>query len=288
MGTGNSRDAGYLFNAMQRGREAEMLELLKQKPELANCSFIKGFTNPICRAVNLQNRNMVMLLLEHGANINAQSRDGRTPLMWACIKNDTVMMELLLSRGADTALEDNEGFNCFDLAVIKLNYDAAYLLHSKWGMTRPVEERNKYSQKHEFDMEKIYKREFDIELFFFFLENGREKISDREIFFEKERIKYNEWVQKDLVVDTRESWREWFSRQSRFEDAPLVPREELPAEYQPNASFYGKMVNIMYGIDPTPPEQKKDRQKSVKVTKSASGEQDFSDVLSPRPQEQRS
>ena len=53
MGTGNSRDADYLFNAMQRGREGEMLELLKEKPELANCSFIKGFTNPICRAVNL-------------------------------------------------------------------------------------------------------------------------------------------------------------------------------------------------------------------------------------------
>lgn len=208
--------------------------------------------------------------------------------MWASIKNDLLMMELLLSKGAKTEIEDNEGNNCFDLAVIKLNYDAAYLLHSKWGMTRPVEERGKYSQKHEFDMEKIYKREFDIELFFFFLENGRENISDREIFFEKERLKYAEWIQKDLVVDTRESWREWFKRQARFEDAPMVPREELPEQFQPNASFYGKMVNIMYGVDPTPPENKKARQNTVKVTKQFSADKEFSDVLSPRADNHRS
>ena len=41
-----------------------------------------------------------------------------------------------------------------------------------------------------------------------------------------------------------------------FQDAPLVPREELPDEFHPHRSFYGKIANTVNGIDPTPPENK--------------------------------
>ena len=63
-------------------------------------------------------------------------------------------------------------------------------------------------------------------------------------------------MNKDLVVDTRESWREWIKRQAEFKDPPLVPRESLPEEYHPHRSFYGKLSNTLNGIDPTPPERK--------------------------------
>ena len=42
-----------------------------------------------------------------------------------------------------------------------------------------------------------------------------------------------------------------------FKDAVLIPREDLPEEFHPHRSFYGKLANTMSGIDPTPPEEKR-------------------------------
>ena len=63
------------------------------------------------------------------------------------------MMNVLLANEADKDLVDNEGLNCFDLAVIRLNYEAAYYLFTKQGMTRTPEEREAIYGKrdHEFD-----------------------------------------------------------------------------------------------------------------------------------------
>lgn len=64
-------------------------------------------------------------------------------------------------------------------------------------------------------------------------------------------------MKQDLVVDTRESWKEWFQRQKDFGDVPLVAREDLPEENQPHRSFYGKMACFANGKDPYPPKPKK-------------------------------
>ena len=82
-----------------------------------------------------------MILLKHGANVNARSQDGRTPLMWAAFRGDVEMMNILLANEADTSLTDCEGLNCFDLAVINLHYEAAHYLYTKQGMNRTPEER---------------------------------------------------------------------------------------------------------------------------------------------------
>ncbi|TNV78154.1 hypothetical protein FGO68_gene14585 [Halteria grandinella] len=68
--------------------------------------------------------------------------------------------------------------------------------------------------------------------------------------------KQEEWLSKDLVIDTRETWKSFISRQLNFEDPPLVPREELPEELQPHRSFYGKMACFVNGIDPNPAESR--------------------------------
>ena len=62
-----------------------------------------------------------------------------------------------------------------------------------------------------------------------------------------------EFEQKDLVVDIRETWSEFFARIRDFEDPKLIPREELPEEFQPHRSFFGKFYNWANGIDPYPP-----------------------------------
>jgi hypothetical protein len=72
-----------------------------------------------------------------------------------------------------------------------------------------------------------------------------------------------EWLSRDLVIDTRESWKSWFSRQLNFEDPPLVPREELPEEFQPHRSFYGKLSCYVNGIDPNPAESRIGRRTTI-------------------------
>jgi ankyrin repeat protein len=53
-------------------------------------------------------------LLDLGANINAQPKDGRTPLMRAALNYKVDSVKLLLSKGADTSIEDDFGFTVFD------------------------------------------------------------------------------------------------------------------------------------------------------------------------------
>lgn len=52
---------------------------------------------------------IVRLLLERGADIEAQDADGRTALMSAVIMDHASVVQLLLTRGADTAARDCQG-----------------------------------------------------------------------------------------------------------------------------------------------------------------------------------
>jgi ankyrin repeat protein len=54
----------------------------------------------MCRAAYLGFKNIVALLLAHGADINIRSSDGRSPLMWAAFRNNVKMAEFLLDSGA--------------------------------------------------------------------------------------------------------------------------------------------------------------------------------------------
>ena len=75
-------------------------------------------------------------------------------------------------------------------------------------------------------------------MFIEYLEEDRETVENAR-FYDKLRSKSNsditpsieaeeEWLAKDLVVDTRETWKRWSWRQLNFEDPPMIPREDLP------------------------------------------------------------
>ena len=61
------------------------------------------------------------MILSKGADINAKApATGRTPLMWAAFRGNVILCELLITKGADLMIEDNEGLNCFDVAVCRM------------------------------------------------------------------------------------------------------------------------------------------------------------------------
>ena len=75
-----------------------------------------------------------------------------------------------------------------------MQYEAAYYLYKNQGMTRTEEERAVLyapsTKDHQFGSGQMYREEFDVDLFFLYLEQDRETIEDRNIFFEKKRHEY--------------------------------------------------------------------------------------------------
>jgi hypothetical protein len=111
-------------------------------------------------------------------------------------------------------------------------------------------------------------RKYDIQMMFNELDAGSESVVyDR--FFDKIKRDRAEWLSQDLVVDMRESYRDWIWRQFHFEPAPLIPREELPSKLQPQNSLRAKVFNYINGVDPRLPKNAV-KQRSQTVQQKAS------------------
>ena len=126
---------------------------------------MNGTTNPMCRAGYLGFFNIVSLLLKYGGDINLRSSDGRTAVMWAAFRNNAKMVEFLIDHGADITLEDNEGWNALEIAIIKMNYEAALVLKKRGLQPRDKEFYEKY----------VWQK-YDIGLFIEYLNEGREEV----------------------------------------------------------------------------------------------------------------
>lgn len=56
-------------------------------------------------------------ILTAGANINARTNDGATPLMLAALSAKLRLVKFLIEKGADPALKDNKGKTAYDYAL---------------------------------------------------------------------------------------------------------------------------------------------------------------------------
>ena len=67
-------------------------------------------------------------LIEKGANINAQDKDGKTPLYHACEQGFLLAAEFLLSRGADVTMGTKQGITPLVIASQRNHKEVAWLL----------------------------------------------------------------------------------------------------------------------------------------------------------------
>ena len=71
----------------------------------------------IIAAQNGHIEEIVQLLLEKGADVNAKDNDGRTALMFAAEKGHTEIVQILLKKGADVNAEDEYGGTALMIAA---------------------------------------------------------------------------------------------------------------------------------------------------------------------------
>lgn len=65
-------------------------------------------------AVQMQDKGLVQLLVDSGANINIKNlANGRTPLFLACASKQAEIVKYLLSKSPDLSITDNNGFDIF-------------------------------------------------------------------------------------------------------------------------------------------------------------------------------
>jgi ankyrin repeat protein len=120
------RGAGVdLFEATALGKAERVRDLLAENPSLATTYSHDGWT-PLHLASFFGHREVVDLLLEHGAPIDARSKSERfardnTPLHAAAANRQTRVAELLIERGADVNARDGSGFTPLGLAANSRN-----------------------------------------------------------------------------------------------------------------------------------------------------------------------
>ena len=105
---------------------------------------------------------------------------------------------------------------------------------------------------------------FDITLFLEYLAQSK-KIESGKVFFEKMLREQAEYRSRDLVIDPRETWKQWLKRTAHFDDPPMIDRHELPDELQPHRALFSKIENYLNGINPFPPGHKWNKKRQNKV-----------------------
>jgi uncharacterized protein len=98
-----------LMRAAQCGR-LEIVKLLLQKGAAVNATDSQEST-PLYVAALFQHVEVAACLLTAGADVNAVDSDGRCALMIAAQSNNIALAELLLDRGADIKMQDKFGQN---------------------------------------------------------------------------------------------------------------------------------------------------------------------------------
>jgi ankyrin repeat protein len=118
-----------MMNALRNGNRKEFNSALRQNIEAVNAKGPGGWT-PIMYAAFYGDGEAVRLLLDKGANPNAQNEAGGTALMYAA--GDTEKTRLLLDGGSNPNLRSGEGRTALLIAVGRAgSYDAVKLLLEK-------------------------------------------------------------------------------------------------------------------------------------------------------------
>jgi ankyrin repeat protein len=100
-----------------------------------NARTTAGFT-PLHWAASKDATATARLLITIGADVNAKAASGVTPLHWAANKNATNILAMLIASGADVEAKTDNGFTPLHWAILHKSADAARWLAFKIASDR--------------------------------------------------------------------------------------------------------------------------------------------------------
>lgn len=126
-----------------QGESALMLAALKGNLEVCKKLIARdadvnkpGWT-PLHYAATAAQLDVITLLLEHSAYIDAESPNGSTPLMMAAMYGNVLAVKLLLDAGADANLKNSIGLSAIDFALKADRKDSADLIAAAIRAAQP-------------------------------------------------------------------------------------------------------------------------------------------------------
>ncbi len=99
------------------GRKQDMLDLMIERGANVNAADIQGNT-PLHQAAGLDDGEMIETLLKHGAAINARNEPRATPLYHAVYVKAANAVRVLLKHGADASINGPNGLTPLELAEV--------------------------------------------------------------------------------------------------------------------------------------------------------------------------
>jgi len=94
-----------------------------------------GGRTPLLGAAHRGHKEIVELLIAKGADVNAKDNNGGTPLHWAAQGGHKEIAELLIAKGADVNVKDKYGNTPLDRAIQQKHTETAALLRKHGGKT---------------------------------------------------------------------------------------------------------------------------------------------------------
>lgn len=122
-----------LMMACLQGR----MDLVRVMVEDREVELNKTGWTPLHYAATNGHYDIVKLLLDHSAYVDAESPNGTTPLMMAARGGHIEVVKLLLDEGADMRMRNQQGMTAIDFADRYDHANIAEGLRSRWGKVYP-------------------------------------------------------------------------------------------------------------------------------------------------------
>lgn len=119
-----------LNEAIQKEDVSLIRSLLEQNPELVHTK-TPGGSIPLHPAAFKDNTEIISLLISKGADVNSRNNEGWTPLFMASNYGRRKSVELLINNGADVNAKDNEGVTPLHIASMNGHKEVVDLLITK-------------------------------------------------------------------------------------------------------------------------------------------------------------